>query len=485
MEETKMKLFIFLIIFMNISSVYSNNGWSIPIPISDSLSHNTNCTVKLIDFSDANEPDSLFIFWEKSTDANSTSIYYRDLFSMSEPKLIIYQENVHFKNPQVMRCAINDTLFYLFYESDQDGNEDIYYLKYIREGRFSAPVPFRTTEYVKKDVYTTDYEIVWIENDDLYYSDLYYSNNFSSPIMIDNNYCTNPGIHEYGPVVWEKNNQEKAQIYYSEQEIEGWQEPILLYGIGDNRNLAFDQPNGWRQIVWQNKTDTLWNIFFSDANNDYKVDSLDFSPASNKTEPSILFIAYVSKIDHECIPKLYDSPMSSVLTFVIDSIYEQNEIFAGEFYYENISNNSWLDRNPQLFEKGGYSPYYVVLNIWESFVNGHWQLYMSEKAYDVGAIESEKNFPNAIQLYQNYPNPFNPNTTISFNIEKRGKVILSIYNNLGQKVRTLIEDEKSSGKYEVTWDCRDDSGKKLSSGIYYYKLVSNGRHQTKRMIYVK
>jgi hypothetical protein len=77
-------------------------------------------------------------------------------------------------------------------------------------------------------------------------------------------------------------------------------------------------------------------------------------------------------------------------------------------------------------------------------------------------------------LSQNYPNPFNPSTTIAYNIMKQGNVDLTIYNVKGQKVRNLVNEIKPIGHYNVTWDGTSDNGSKVGSGVYFYRLESNG-----------
>jgi len=78
-------------------------------------------------------------------------------------------------------------------------------------------------------------------------------------------------------------------------------------------------------------------------------------------------------------------------------------------------------------------------------------------------------------LYQNYPNPFNPTTTISYQINQSGKVALSIYNIKGEKIKTLINEFKQTGKHAVVWNGKDNNGKTVSSGVYFYKLSINGK----------
>ena len=76
---------------------------------------------------------------------------------------------------------------------------------------------------------------------------------------------------------------------------------------------------------------------------------------------------------------------------------------------------------------------------------------------------------------RNYPNPFNPTTTIEFLIQNDSKVELSLFNIKGQKIKTIINNGYSKGKHSIIWDGNDDSGKAVSSGIYYYKLNVNSK----------
>ena len=93
------------------------------------------------------------------------------------------------------------------------------------------------------------------------------------------------------------------------------------------------------------------------------------------------------------------------------------------------------------------------------------------------------------ELLNNYPNPFNPATNIAFSIEEAGYTTLDVYNMKGQLVKTLVNEVKENGNYTVTWNGKDNSGKNLSSGVYFYKMVSEGNSgkytSTKKMILLK
>ena len=97
-------------------------------------------------------------------------------------------------------------------------------------------------------------------------------------------------------------------------------------------------------------------------------------------------------------------------------------------------------------------------------------------------VKSEVQIPVEYYLSQNYPNPFNPTTTIQYQIPKDCKVSLIIYNMLGQKVRSLVDDNQIAGYYTAKWDSKNDNGVNLSSGIYFYRIHAGKFIKTKKML---
>jgi hypothetical protein len=93
--------------------------------------------------------------------------------------------------------------------------------------------------------------------------------------------------------------------------------------------------------------------------------------------------------------------------------------------------------------------------------------------------------PVQFHLYQNYPNPFNPETTIRYTLPSGGKVILTVFNMLGQRVATLVNTEQVQGEYEVRWSGISDRGVALSTGVYFYRLEFPGRVAIRKMILVR
>ena len=93
--------------------------------------------------------------------------------------------------------------------------------------------------------------------------------------------------------------------------------------------------------------------------------------------------------------------------------------------------------------------------------------------------------PTDFQLGQNYPNPFNPSTVIEFALPRTRQVELSVFNLLGQRVTTLVDEELSPGAYRVTWDGRDLYGNEAASGVYFYRLRTEDWVETRKMTLLK
>ncbi len=88
-------------------------------------------------------------------------------------------------------------------------------------------------------------------------------------------------------------------------------------------------------------------------------------------------------------------------------------------------------------------------------------------------------------MFQNYPNPFNPSTTIHYAVQWDGIVEIKIYNLLGKLVRTLLNEHKRAGEYSIVWDGKDDFGRLVASGNYYYQFKAAEFQSTKKMLFLK
>jgi hypothetical protein len=91
----------------------------------------------------------------------------------------------------------------------------------------------------------------------------------------------------------------------------------------------------------------------------------------------------------------------------------------------------------------------------------------------------------SFKLKQNYPNPFNPTTVINYEIPVSENVTMTIYNSLGQHIKTLVDEHRNAGHYQVTWNGRDKNNTAAPSGIYFYRIQAGSFIQSKKMILLK
>ncbi len=93
--------------------------------------------------------------------------------------------------------------------------------------------------------------------------------------------------------------------------------------------------------------------------------------------------------------------------------------------------------------------------------------------------------PQNVLLMQNYPNPFNPSTVIRYDLPRAAHVNLAVYNVNGELVATLVNERMDAGRKETAWTAKDERGKAVSSGVYFYRLVAGDVVRTKKMVLLK
>jgi hypothetical protein len=96
------------------------------------------------------------------------------------------------------------------------------------------------------------------------------------------------------------------------------------------------------------------------------------------------------------------------------------------------------------------------------------------------SVDKDDQIPDKFNLSQNYPNPFNPTTSIRYSVAQSGLVKLVVYDILGRQVKTLVNEIKNAGTYDVPFDASA-----LTSGVYFYRIAIGNFIQTKRMVLVK
>lgn len=100
-------------------------------------------------------------------------------------------------------------------------------------------------------------------------------------------------------------------------------------------------------------------------------------------------------------------------------------------------------------------------------------------------VENKATQPSDFALSQNYPNPFNPTTTIDYTLKKATNVTLTVYNTIGQKVKTLVNERMDAGAHSIQWNGTNSMGAKVVSGVYFYKLKTADQTMTKKMMLIQ
>ncbi len=133
-----------------------------------------------------------------------------------------------------------------------------------------------------------------------------------------------------------------------------------------------------------------------------------------------------------------------------------------------------------------YSTDFPTLNPYQTDQSNKNVFVTKLEPFSVGVEEYDiDNLPSDYNMSQSYPNPFNPTTTIEFNLPKRSNVTVKIYNLLGQQVQSLVDQEFSVGNYKVTWDGSTSGGGHASTGVYFYRIVTENFVETKKMVLLK
>jgi hypothetical protein len=166
-----------------------------------------------------------------------------------------------------------------------------------------------------------------------------------------------------------------------------------------------------------------------------------------------------------------------------DSLSLSFAYLMGEGFHTDPDNGDNLPANPDTF--------YAHLDFTDLVQKGMiaQQLYDSLLRTPTSVEETEAGYPEEFSLTQNYPNPFNPQTNIKYTVVgKHSQIVpvsLKVYNVLGQLVATLVDEAKKPGSHEVIWDGKDNKGKNVASGLYFYQLKAGELTQTKKMVLLR
>lgn len=425
--------------------------------------------------------------WEHSTDSTSTEIYYQELLSGNEPQVIASEAGIHFTHPKILKVDGTEFLFYVFYQGDQAGNQDLYYLKYSVDGQFTGPFPFATTNndetslVVGNDTYYKSADrymltvLTWTSNGAL--MSCYLEKNgevysFSEPVIIDNGACSDPVIVNDYSIFYIRDNEPGRFIYFvSRLPSNEWSEPALYFDQGNCYNLAED--NVMTQfLAWSaDSNGTYRNIIaHGDVFDGYAIGPVGETPL----DPAVCTIVIAVKSQPVDFWEFY-------LAFPYQA-EGHDEIFMNDGYnfppgFGNFTQSGLENRNPE-FYPGEVHPwewwcFYVYLT-WEEYRNDHWQIWYSKVKMCAGGIDDQGDDPLSFEAY---PNPFRDEISLKFKLSSDDFVLMEVYDIYGRKIRELYEGQMEKGEKKVNWN--DES---TPPGIYMIRLQTPDNQSSIRVM---
>jgi hypothetical protein len=428
--------------------------------LTDSLTDNVNATLSIIP-GEIFAPDTVYLLWERSSDLLSTAIYARNLATMGSPFLVAGQANAHFRHPHVFRRCVGDTLFYFSYETNMNGNWDIYYSVMMKNETILGPFPFIHSSQNERSInFGSDNTFTWEKEGKIYVKDM-----TGDTVWLAYDSCSNPVIWGEEFVAYEMITTGQSGVFFSHYNMttHTWSGPLPLDVYGTNLNPTFGNDSyatAGPYLFWRHKNGPYWEIEGAEVN------LIEFCPfnnfdGANNLSPSFCMINYITD-------KAYPIYVN-YFTFASDTSGNM-EIYVndvmGDTTYRNLSQFSGQDVHPQLynhFHQYGYGFVNHVYDIWESYRGGHWQLWAS----NMDIITGEKTLASKTSgSLRCLPNPFTDEIRIEYATGVPGNPCIEI-KDLNGKIIRMLNSAVTDDKHYVTWNGNDASGTTVPAGIYF------------------
>jgi hypothetical protein len=319
--------------------------------------------------------------------------------------------------------------------------------------------------YVQNDYWVDSLNTWQTSSKTTYYYDESGNPNVTITAALVNNNWVNTGMSKYT-----FDNFGRKTSWITQYWNDGWvnqQKRIYVYLNATSGKLTNYEYANWLNNEWKNSSRNTWeydadgktlrNASYSWVNNEWKQQS---QTLMNYNGNGMLTSLLTQK-------RVTDQWVDYSKAEYSNDVYGNN--ILGKYYL--WSNNSWI------LTSGNISLFY---NNSENSQNIQASMATATYMYITSADEAETTTPGTFSLSQNFPNPFNPVTTISFTIAQPGNVNLVIFDVLGNKIKTVVDEEKTPGKYEVKFEADN-----LPSGIYFYRLQKSKDVLSRKMILLK
>ncbi|NIR49526.1 T9SS type A sorting domain-containing protein [candidate division KSB1 bacterium] len=269
--------------------------------------------------------------------------------------------------------------------------------------------------------------------------------------------------------------------------LRGFREEIWIYGLRNPWRFSIDAETGemWIGDVGQGSWE---EIDLGEKGNNYGWNIMEgfhcFPPGSNcdDTDLTLPIVEYSHDFNRRSVTGGYI--YRGALRPELDGAYIYGDFTSGDIWMLRYENAQLTSDSLLINTELGISSFGLDAND-ELYILDYFDGVVFRFSENPTTSVSEPTSPTEFALNQNYPNPFNPSTTIRYRLETLTRVELSIYNTLGQKVKTLLNKLHESGEFQIQWDGTNDSGETVSSGVYLYQLKSEELVQTRKMILMK
>ena len=436
--------------------------------------------------------------------------------------------------------ALNGPIIHIIWCDQRDGDFEIYYKRSLNSGvNWGRDIRLTNSTATSKTpaIATSDsvIHLVWFEctypNWDLYYKRSFDSGDtwgedtcLSINTLIDS---WSPSIAVSGSVVhvlWQDNRDGNYEIYYKRSTDCGtnWSaDRRLTNNTGDSQSPSVSVNGQYVHVVWYDHRDGNNEIYYkrsTDGGMNWGTDSRLTNYISTSSFPSIAVSgsdihvvwedyrhSYNSEIYYKHSSNggasweadrrmTYNNPRISWVPSVaafgnVVHIVWCDGVYYDIFYKRSTDSGLIWETDTRLtnYPSGSLNPSIAVSGssvnvVWLDFRDGNSEVYYKRNPTSnlIGIQNISTEIPSAYSLKQNYPNPFNPSTMIRYSVPKNGMVKLVVFDALGREVETLVNQSQQAGTYEASFD-----GSKLNSGVYFYKLITDGFTETKKMLLIK
>lgn len=478
-----------VILLLNAGNLPAQNCeyWSVPQPVSDSVTDNHNATLVML----SSNPRTYYVFWERTFEDSWSEIVCSDYYETGEPQVIFHANSFDVNNPQVIAVTDypdQDTLAFVFYiYTYMEGYRDIFY-QVMTDTGFTGSNRFTNTILNESNLRVSPGGgMVWQEGDKIRFSRLRQDNSgflFEPVVTIDSGDCRNPDIQNTTDyysneefIAWEKGDPENPEIWFSEWsfENEAWSEPMLLFGDGKHSGIRFS--GGTDMASWV----SVLLSDFTDETGKYRISGFDFMEQNEfitefsqeaPFQPSLLTIDIIT-----------DYWQMGYLAFRHDDGDGHSDIYSSDYgwidpfpeNYCRIDSTDQPDVYPQLFQGAWYFSYFDLVCIWETWRNGHWQLFSAMTPVVIGNVPDQADEGDL--KVQAYPNPVTDFFYLEYETDGITAVNITCYNTFGQIVKTFTGNYSTKGKTKNSIDMSN-----LPAGVYLVKTIAGQDVSTIRFI---